>query len=71
MLPGQRRRDRASPTYKICCLLYVLRRMDQTAAAFGVAVTLDEITAAKIKGDANNDWVGGLSWGAFSKSQLR
>ncbi|CAN0442726.1 unnamed protein product, partial [Ectocarpus sp. 8 AP-2014] len=27
-----------------------------TAAAFGVAVTLDEITAAKIKGDANNDW---------------
>lgn len=34
--------------------------MDQTAAAFGVAVTLDEITAAKIKGDANNDWVRGF-----------
>lgn len=32
---------------------------DQTAAAFGVAVTLDQITEAKIKGGANNDWVGG------------
>eukprot|EP00752_Nemacystus_decipiens_P005173 g4694.t1 len=27
-----------------------------TAAAFGVGVTLDQITEAKIKGGANNDW---------------
>lgn len=29
----------------------------QTAAAWGVTVTADEIREAKIKGNANNDWV--------------
>lgn len=28
-----------------------------TAKAYGVAITFDEITAAKAEGDANNDWV--------------
>lgn len=29
----------------------------QTAAHWSVPVTAEEITEAKIKGDANNDWV--------------
>lgn len=31
----------------------------QTAAEWGVAVTPEAITEAKVKGDANNDWVRG------------